>query len=486
MTTENNKSNGKLGLLALIAVVVGSMLGGGVFSLPQNMSVNSAIGPVIIAWVVAGIGIYFIANTFKILSIIRPDMETGIYMYAHEGFGPFIGFIVAWGYWLMSCLGNVAFAVIIMDAMNYFFPGVFTGGNNLTSIICGSILIWGFNFIVLSGTKVAGLINTIGTIAKLIPLALFILIIGYSLNYFQITTDVWGEHVIHSSSTSGTIFSQIMSPMIIALWAFIGVEGAVVLSDKAKKESDIGKATLFGFILALVIYILLSVLPFGITSQVVLRSIPNPSTAGVLKMVVGNWGSWLMNVGLIISVLASWLAWTMLCAELPTVAAQNGTFPKAFTKKNKKGAFSVSLWVSSFVMQAALILVYFSDNAWTTMLSITTVMVLPAYIASTLFLCKMYLSKKYSKYNLKNKRSALISGVLGTIFCLFMFYAGNLKYVIMIPLLLTIGLPVFIWGHKEKKSNVPLFSKKEYVFLTILLILDILVIGSIYLKLLII
>lgn len=479
MNNESNSSN-KLGLFGLIAVVVGSMLGGGVFSLPQNTAENSAVGPIIIAWIISGIGVFFIANAFKILSSTRSDLKTGIYMYAHEGYGPFIGFIVAWGYWLMTCFGNVAFAVIIMDSMNYFFPGVFTGGNNLTSIICGSLLIWGYNFIVLSGTRIAGAINLIGTIAKMIPLLAFVIIVGVSMNYHQLTTDFWGEKVVHSASTSVSITSQIMSPMIVALWAFIGIEGAVVLSDKAKNQSDIGKATIIGFILALVVFILLSILPFGIAPQSALRNIENPSTAGVLSMIVGNWGAWLMNVGLIISVLASWLAWTMLCAELPSVAAKNGTFPKAFANTNKNGASNVSLWVSSFVMQATIILVYFSNNAWNTMLSITTVMVLPAYLTTTLFLCKMCLSEKYSSYKLKNNIPALTSGIFGTIFCLFMFYAGNLKYVVMIPLLLTVGLPFFIWGHKEKKTNTSMFSKTEGIYLAILLILDVLVLLSLY------
>ena len=140
ITSSDNK--GKLGIIALIAVVVCSMLGGGVFSLPQNSAVSSAVGPVIIAWIIAGIGIYFIANSFRLLSDLRPDLNAGVYMYAQEGFGSFVGFNVAWGYWLMTCLGNVAFAVLLMDAFDDFFPGVFTGGNNLTSIICGSILIW--------------------------------------------------------------------------------------------------------------------------------------------------------------------------------------------------------------------------------------------------------------------------------------------------------------------------------------------------------
>ena len=485
-TAADNKADSsdghKLGLIALIAIVVGSMLGGGVFSLPQNTAATSAIGPVIIAWIIAGIGIYFIANSFRVLSDVRPDLQAGVYMYAQEGFGSFIGFNVAWGYWLMTAFGNVAFAVILMDALNEFFPGVFTDGNNLNSIICGSVLIWGYNFLVLSGTKVAGFINTIGTIAKLVPLILFVILLGFLINYSQLLTNFWGSapqitDTVNNHAEPISLMSQILAPMTVTLWAFIGVEGAVVLSGRAKNKKDVGKATLLGFIIALVIYILMSALPFGAMSQTELAQVSNPSTAGVLAKVVGSWGSWLMNIGLIISVLAGWLAWTMLCAEIPMVAGQKGAFPRAFARTNSKQAANVSLWVSSFVMQAAMLLVYFSNNAWTTMYNISALMVVPAYITTTLYMAKICLNGEFATYSKKGRTLALISGVLGALFCLFILYASEIQYVALVPLLLTCGLPVFIWSRKEKHDNKPLLTTTEYICLGILLLLDIIIIA---------
>ncbi len=469
-------------MLALIAIVVGSMLGGGVYSLPQNTAASSAVGPVVIAWIIAGIGVYFIANAFRMLSDIRPDLQAGVYMYAQEGFGSFIGFNVAWGYWLMTCFGNVAFAVILMDAFDQIFPGVFTNGNNLNSIICGSILIWGYNYLVLSGTKVAGFVNTIGTIAKLVPLVLFVLILGFLIDYSQLLTNIWGDspQVMSGTGASATpvsLSAQIMAPMTVTLWAFIGVEGAVVLSGRARNRSDVGKATLLGFLVALIIYILLSVLPFGAMTQPLLAQVANPSTSGVLQHVVGSsWGSWLMDAGLIISVLAGWLAWTMLCAEIPMAAGQNGAFPKAFARTNKNDAANVSLWVSSGVMQAAMLLVYFSSNAWNTMYNISALMVVPAYITTTLYIAKLCLNGEYKNYAQSGKKLALISGVLGVLFCLFIFYASEIAYVALVPLLLTCGLPIFIWSRKEKKDHKPIFEKLELLYLAILLIADVLVI----------
>ena len=123
--------------------------------------------------------------------------------------------------------------------------------------------------------------------------------------------------------------------------------------------------------------------------QAELTNIAKPSTAGLLEKAVGPWGAWLMNIGLLVSVLTSWLAWTMVTAEMPQAAATNGTFPQVFKTENANGAPSVSLYVTSFAMQLFMLLVYFSNNAWNTMLSITGVMVLPAYFASCAYLWKI-------------------------------------------------------------------------------------------------
>ncbi|MFH6895690.1 amino acid permease [Providencia huaxiensis] len=125
------------------------------------------------------------------------------------------------------------------------------------------------------------------------------------------------------------------------------------------------------------------------------------------------------------TVLTSWLAWTMICAEIPMVAAENGTFPKAFAQKNKNGAASVSLWISSFFMQIILFMVYFSSHAWLAMLAISALTVLPAYLMSTAYLFKLCITDEYEQYPTEHSRiSALFCSVISMIFCLFMFYAS--------------------------------------------------------------
>ena len=460
----------KLGVIGLAAIVVSSMVGGGVFSLPQNMAAGASAGAVLLAWLITGIGIYFIANTFSILSRVKPDLTAGIYMYARDGFGPYAGFTIGWGYWLCQIFGNVGYAVITMDALNYFFPPYFQGGNNLWSIIGGSVLIWTFNFIVLRGVRQAAVMNLIGTVGKLVPLLLFILILLFSFHLDKFDFNFWGK-LAESGKHLGSLGAQLKSTMLVTLWAFIGIEGAVVMSNRARSQAAVSKATFLGFLGCLVIYIGLSVLPFGFLTQAEIAKIANPSTAGVLEKVVGPWGAWLMNIGLLIAVLSSWLAWTMITAEIPQAAAQNGTFPKQFARENENGSPSVSLWVTSILMQLAILLVYFSNNAWNTMLSITGVMVLPAYIFSTAYWWKLVEDGEYAKISKTGRAGALFTATAGTLYGLWLVYAAGLKYLFLAVIFLAAGVPVFIWARKQQNDGKAVFTGTgEKVFMGLLVL----------------
>jgi len=457
--TPPQAQKGGLSVWALAAIVVSSMIGGGIYSLPQNMAQGASAGAVLLAWLITGVGIFFIANTFSILSQIKPNMTTGIYMYSREGFGAYAGFTIGWSYWICQICGNVGYAIITMDALNYFFPPHFAGGNTLPAIIGGSLIIWGFNWLVLKGIKQATAINTIGTIVKIVPLALFILVMLFVFKFGLFDSNFWGEAVATRAKLGG-LSTQIKSTMLVTLWAFIGIEGAVVMSKRAETSAAVSKATLLGFVSCLGIYILLSLLPYGYMTQTELAAVPNPSTAGVLEKVMGKSGAWIMNIGLLVSVLTSWLAWTMVTAEIPQAAATDGTFPECFAKENKVGTPSVSLWVTSGAMQLFLLLAYFSNNAWNTMLSITGVMVLPAYFMSCAYLWKLCEDGEYSS-TVISRSSALFTSVLGAFYALWLIYAAGLKYLLLAVIILALGIPVYIKARRQQSPGEKAFSKCE-------------------------
>ena len=451
-------------------LVISAMFGGGVYNIPQNMAQSAALGAVVLAWVVSGLGIFFLARSFQVLADVRPNMTSGIYMYSREGFGKLVGFLIAWGYWLSCAFGNVGYAVLLMDALNFFFPPYFKGGNTWQAIILASVTIWAMTFFVLRGIKGATILNNIGTIAKFVPILVFLLVVGYfSFHRELYSSDFWGHFTDKplSDKPLGGILGQISSTMLVTLWMYIGIEGAVVMSDKADAKT-VSRATLIGFIVTTVMYVLISVLPFGVLSQGQLAVLPSPSTAAVLGKLVGPWGEIFVNIGVIIALLSSWLVWTLLCAELPWACAKDGTFPKFFAKTNAAGVASGSLWVSTWVMQAAMLLVYFSNNAWNIMLAITGVVILPAYIGSSAYLWKEAAAGRYPQKALYSKTTALIVSVLATVYGFWLVYAAGLQYMLAGAVVFAISLAVFVWARREEAPKELPFTKIELVIAALL------------------
>jgi arginine:ornithine antiporter/lysine permease len=294
-----------------VALVVGSMIGGGVFSLPQNMASGAAPAAVLIGWLITGVGMLALAFVYQGLSTRKPDLESGPYAYARAGFGDFIGFNSAWGYWLSAWLGNVSYAVLIFGTLSYFFPA-FGDGNTWEAILGASVFLWLVHALILFGVREAAIVNIVTTIAKLVPILLFIIVVLVAFNAPTFSFDFWGA----GTPDLGSITTQVKSTMLVTLWVFIGIEGASVVSARAAKRSDIGRATILGFITALGVYVFVSLLSFGVMSQAELAQLPDAaSMADVLERVAGPWGAVLIRLGLLVSVAGAFLSWTLFAAK---------------------------------------------------------------------------------------------------------------------------------------------------------------------------
>ena len=454
------KSDNKLGLFGLVAIVVSSMIGGGIFNLPSNMSIDAGFLAVIISWIITAIGVYFLANTFSILSDNNPELESGIYSYAKTGFGKFIGCEIAWGYWLSSIFGNVAFAVLLMQTFGYFFPCF--NGENFSSFLGGSLFIWLMYFIALHGVSKTTILNNIATFAKLLVLAVILFFFAKGFNPQIASYDVLGktEHL-------GSIFHQIKSTMLITLWSFIGLEGAVVLSGRAKKQEDVGKATLLGIVICIIIFSALSILSFGIFHQSSLSKLANPSSAYVLAKIVGPWGASFVNIGIIIALLGCWLSWTVITAEVPYIAAKDGVFPKFLVKVDKNGTPTYSLLMSTVAMQLAMLVVLFNKNAWIFLVDITGLMIIPPYIISTLFLLKEIHFGKLKELKPSKKRIGFISGLVACLFALWLLLSSKIALLLIATAIFSLGIIVFIISQKQV-NNKKIFSMSDKILATLL------------------
>jgi Amino acid transporters len=384
---EAGRTSDKLTLLPLVALVVGSMIGGGVFNLPSDMSRHASPGAIVIGWVITGIGMLMLAFVYQGLAVRKPNLNAGPYAYAKAGFGDFIGFNSAWGYWISAFLGNVAYAVAIFSALS-LLPPVLRCREQSRLDRRRFDLPLADPHPGLTGVKQAAFVNIVTTVRQARAPRDFPGRGGDRLQLGQVPLRLLGPGR-HRRRTLGSVMDQVKSTMLVTLWVFIGIEGASVYSARAANRADVGRATLLGFAGALAIYVLVSLLARGLMTQPELAGLKVPSMAGVLEAAVGGWGAALINLGLIVSVGGAFLAWTLLCAEIPYVCGKEGTFPKWFAGENAAGSPVNSLWVTNGLIQIFLLVSYFSQNAYHFFYFIASVAILPPYVFSGAYALKL-------------------------------------------------------------------------------------------------
>ncbi len=408
---KQKKSDRRLGLAGLSALVFSMMVGSGIFNIPQNIAAGSGLAASIVAWVVTAIAMLSLLYTFRKLSLSRPELNAGIYQYAQKGFGRYAGFNMAWGYWLCVCFANVAYAVMLNDSFGAFFPPLLEHGWQM--ILFGSGLIWSMYFLVSNGMRTAKTLNMIMTVVKIIPMLLIVVLL---VLYFKVDRL---EHDWPGVEGASDMWSQVRDTMMVTLWCFIGIEGAVMMSARAKKPGNVGTAGILGFLVAWVLYAVVSVLSFGLMSRMQLSHLGNPSVAYLLLDSTGRFAYWFVIISVIVSVLGAWVSWTIVCAQVPLEAAGVGIFPQRFTRLNRHDMPAYGLRFSSVAMTIFLLIVSLADDVYMAALDITGMMILPCYLFSALYLCKLALNKR------NNLRHALPVALLCVASCLYMLYAAG-------------------------------------------------------------
>lgn len=476
----------KVGFIGLAAIVISAMVGGGIYNLPQSMSADASGAGQILAWVITGIGMWFIANTFRIIAQVKPELKNGIYTYAERGFGKFVGFLIAYGYWICNCIALVAYGVLIMSTMDYFFPGVFADGTNVASVIGASAVTWLMFWLACRGVKSGAFINVIGTIGKIVPVLIFVIAL---ITLFQLKTFLdgfWGYAASGAplSFNLGNVMSQVSGTMMVTLFLFTGIEGAVVVSAEAKSQKAVSKATTVGFLVTLLLYSAVSILPLGVYSSIDIAGMSDPSMAAIMQDKFGDWGGIVVNIGVVISVLSSWLVWLLMLAQMPLFAARDGIFPKHFARQNSHNAPSWSLLWSTLVIQVALVVSHFmSGNAWDVIIDVSAVMCMPCYMMCAAFLWKVAARDRaaWSKEVRFSRINGLVTGIVGTLFASYLLYSSGLNYVMIAAILYAVGVPLFVIGRRqagERGNLLSLFTKGEKILCALLIVVGI--IGVVY------
>src|SRR6476659_7636194 len=351
MTTTDastEKSSDKVSLPTLTAMVVGSMIGTGVFLLPRRFGTETGVLGAIIAWIIAGAGMLMLAFVFQRLAMRKPDLDAGIFAYAKAGFGDYVGFNSAIGYWASACAGNTSYWVLITATMSAVVPAL-GAGDTVLAVIVSLTGVWLFCFLVLRGVKDAAVINYIVTVAKVLPILTFIVIAAIAFKADVFADNFWGGEEGYSLSA---IWDQATGTMLITVFVFLGIEGASVYSRMARKREDVGRATIIGFLSVLSVFALVTLVSYGVMPQHELAGVSQPSMAAVLESIVGPWGSIFIRVGVIVSVLGAYLAWTLMAAEVLYIPAKTDDMPRFLARTNIHGAR-----VSALIMAAGLITV---------------------------------------------------------------------------------------------------------------------------------
>lgn len=446
----------KLSLFSLTAMVVGSMVGAGIFSLPRTF--GAATGPfgAIIAWCIAAGGMFMLARVFQTLAERKPDLDAGVYAYAKAGFGDYPGFLSAFGYWIGTCIGNVSYWVLIKSTLGAFFP-VFGDGNTITAIVVASIGIWCFHFMILRGVQQAAFINMVVTIAKIVPILVFIVVLvgAFQLDLFR--ANFWGGTGIAQTG----LLEQIRATMLVTVFVFLGIEGASVYSRFAKKRSDVGTATIFGFIGVTSLMVLVTLLPYAVLARADIAGMRQPSMASVLEAVVGHWGAVFVSAGLIVSVLGAYLAWSLICAEVLFTAAKTRDMPKVFSTENAAKVPAAALWLSNGIVQLIVISTYWSSDAFALMLNLTSAMSLIPYLLVAAF--GLLIARRGETYEARPEergRDMVLSGI-AMAYTVFMILAGGMKFLLLSCVLYGPGTVLYIWARREQRK--PLFTAIEWV-----------------------
>jgi arginine:ornithine antiporter/lysine permease len=434
--TFNQKLSSKL----LVALVVGSVIGSGIFSLPQNMATGAGAGAILIAWLISGVGMLMLALVYQRLAVQQPEMDNGVYAYAKALSGDYIGFNSAWGYWVSAWIGNVGYLVIAFGAMGYFYP-MFGDGNTVHAIVGASIVLWVVHALVLRGIKGASVLNAVVTIAKVLPLLAFLVFVAMAFKIDTFQLNYWG------SPSLGSVLDQVKSTMLVTVWVFIGIEGASVYSERARNRRDVGVATVTGFIICLALLMAVSLLSLGISTQPELAGLKNPSMAGVLEKVVGSWGAQLVYIGMIVSVGGGFLAWTLLAAESLFTPASGGVMPAWLSRQNKYGAPANALWLTNGMVQVFLLVALYSKASYLALISLATAMILLPYLLTALYAVVLSLQKDSTAE--PGRWFDLPIAVLASVYGVWLLYAAGPKYLFLSALLYAPGALLYAMGKYE-------------------------------------
>ena len=424
------KQNQKIGLLAATSLVVGNIIGAGIFVLPASLAKFGSIS--IVGWLFTATGALILAKIFSNFSKKLKGKSGGPYIYSKVVFGDFIGFLVAWGYWISCWVNNAAIAVAIVSALSFFFPELVT--NPFYATITGLSFIWFFTFTSSRGIKSSGNIQILTTIAKLIPLILIIV-----FGFFIFDLEIFPEFNL----TDQNDFEILPVIAVMTLYAFLGLECASIPAENIKNpEKTIPKATMAGTLISTLIYILSTIVLFGIIPAENLINSPAPfAEAG--EIIGGKYFGFLISAGAAISAIGALNGWILITSYMPMTMANDRLFPKVFAKKNKKGFPYLSLLLGSILTSFVMTMNYTDGlvDRFEFLILLTTLSTLIPYFFVSVSYILFHVEKRLFKIN--SFRSVIL-GLFGSLYSLWAIFGSGIDSIVYGTILLIVGIPIYL------------------------------------------
>ncbi len=434
-------SRKKLGFWTSSSLVVGNMIGSGVFLLPATLAAFGSIS--LFGWLISALGAASLAYVFISLSKLLPASSGGPYTYSRSGLGDFAGFLVAWGYWVSVWCTNAAIAVALVSYLGVFFPEL--QSNLVLSTGAGLGIIWLVVWINTLGIREAGIFQLITSILKITPLiaigtfGIFFIDIN---NFFPLNISDIGN------------FEAITATATLTFFAYMGLECATIpAADVQDPERTIPRATYFGLGITALVYILGTTSLLGIipASELQYSTAPFADAAAIMW---GPWAETLVAIGAIISTLGALNGWILIQGQIPAAISQDQLFPPIFGKKNKNGVPAVGIVISSVLISILMIMNYSKGlvKAFEFILLLASMTALIAYLFTSA--SYVVVSIRSQGFTSKTYKRIAIATIAFT-FSIWAIAGSGATVVYWGFILLMAGLPIYVWMliRKNRKDH---------------------------------
>ena len=429
----------QVGLITATSLVVGNMIGAAIYVLPATLAGYGSIS--ILAWVLTALGALVLAKIFGNFSKIVVQKSGGPYIYTKEGFGDFIAFLMAWGYWISLWVGNAAIAIGVVSALSFFIPAL--ESNAIYAVLTGLGFIWFLTWMNSKGIKTSGRIQVITTFFKILPLLGFIVL---GIFYFDVSNfpefNLTGESDLKTVAVVATL----------TLYAFLGVECATIPAENIKDpERTVPRATMLGTGITTLIYISATVVLFGLLPVEALKNSPAPF-AEASNLIGGQYSGYIVAAGAAIAALGALNGWILISGQIPMAAARDRLFPRVFKKENNKGAPALGIVIGS-VLTSAVMLMNFSESLvsqFKFMILLSTLTVLVPYLFTSASYALIIIEQRIGTPKLIRN---LILAALGFSYSLWTIYGSGNDTVFYGFLLLLAGIPFYILMKYNQKKD---------------------------------